>query len=99
MNFFPFLTPAYLLDCPFYNNELTVNLLIIEKRLRNKEVEFFKMLLDNDFVHSVVEDAWKWDPTYDSKTRMTIFEIKRRPAPEASEVESKTSEDDISKTN
>lgn len=43
------------------------------------------MLLDNDFVHSVVEDAWKWDPTYESKTRMTIFEIRRKPTATASE--------------
>lgn len=56
-----------------------------EKRLRNKEVEFFTMLLNHDFVHTLVEDAWKWDPTYESETRMTIFNIKRKPITDTTE--------------
>lgn len=26
-----------------------------------------------------IEDAYKWDPTYHSETRMTIYEIRRKP--------------------
>lgn len=57
-----------------------------EKRMRNREETFFRCLLDNDFTYHIVEGAYKWDPTYDSETRMTIYEIRRKSA-DASEPE------------
>jgi len=47
--------------------------------MRNREETFFRCLLDNSFTHNIVEGAYKWDPTYDSETRMTIYEIRRKP--------------------
>ena len=51
----------------------------VEKRMRNREETFFRCLLDNAFTYHIVEGAYKWDPTYDSETRMTIYEIRKKP--------------------
>lgn len=46
--------------------------------MRNREETFFRCLLDNSFTYHIVEGAYKWDPTYDSETRMTIYEIRKK---------------------